>query len=136
MNAMIFEGTGESCSAVTELIGGHDPAKCLWKSCTYDGGYLVTPKGAVEFVKGDWIAKGLNGSLHVLTDPFGYAERKSGPMRDLIVAFLGGEVSMGRICEVSGLDRDAVCYLRDHLVKRGMRAAGMSPPDDYVNPTN
>lgn len=130
MNAVRFKGTGESCAAVLALYGGPDPTKCIWKGCTYDGGFMVTPNGVVEFVKGDWIVKDDDGGLYVLTDSFGYADRKSGSMRDLVVAWLAAEVSEERVCEVSGLDRQGVRKIRDHLVERGMRAAGMNPPDE------
>lgn len=64
--AIRFTGTGDSCTAVTAFLGGPAAAGHRWKSRTYDGGWVDTPDGEVEFTPGDWIARSPAGEFHVL----------------------------------------------------------------------
>ncbi len=126
-NAVRFDGTGASCDAVLALYGGPDPARCLWESCTYDGGFITTPNGACEFVPGDWIVRDDAGGLHVCTAPREYVGRKSGLVRALVFAWLAEEVSEGRMVEATGLDRTMLRTIRDDLVKKGLASLTLTP---------
>lgn len=120
--AVRFEGTGQSCDEVLALIGGPDPIKCVWKSCTYDGGVLMTAQGGVVFSKGDWIVLDGAGGLHVATTPFDHSARNSGLVRTLMCAWLGEAISEGRMVEATGLDRVALRTIKDDLIRKGVEA--------------
>lgn len=67
--AVRFTGTGESCTEVTDFLGGPTAAGHRWKSCTYDGGWVTTPNGEQEFSPGDWIIRDGAGQLRVTEEP-------------------------------------------------------------------
>lgn len=64
IEAVQFTGTGESCSEVSNFFGGTRTRIATWKGCTYDGGFINTLEGRMEFGKGDWIIKGVNGEFY------------------------------------------------------------------------
>ena len=64
IDAVQFLGTGGSCTEVEKFLGGLNPDVCLWKKCTYDGGYIKTLEGNMEFKVGDWIIKGVQGEFY------------------------------------------------------------------------
>lgn len=68
IDAIQFTGTGESCTAVTEFLGGNRSGNHHWKSCTNDGGWIVTLEGSMEFSPGDWIIKGVAGEFYPCKD--------------------------------------------------------------------
>lgn len=69
IDAIQFTGTGESCTAVTEFFGGSSRGdNHQWKSCTNDGGWIVTLEGRMEFSPGDWIIKGVKGEFYPCQD--------------------------------------------------------------------
>lgn len=68
VEAVHFTGTGESCTAVTTFLGGSNGDNHQWKSCTNDGGWIVTPEGRMEFNPGDWIIKGVAGEFYPCRD--------------------------------------------------------------------
>lgn len=126
--AVRFIGTSDSCDSVLQLVGGPNPARCVWKSCTYDGGFIVTAKyGACEFSPGDWIIRDDAGGLHVCADVVTDATRKSQVVRDILFAMLAGEVSEGRAVEITGCDRVMLNEIKDVFIARGLRAAGTNP---------
>ncbi len=63
VDAIQFIGTGESCDRVIDFLGGINPDVCMWKACTYDGGYIQTRDGPKEFSPGDWIIRNANGQF-------------------------------------------------------------------------
>ena len=64
IEAVQFTGSGDSCTALTEFFGGPAAGVARWKSCTYDGGYIVTLEGDMEFRPGDWIIRGVQGEFY------------------------------------------------------------------------
>lgn len=68
VTAIRFTGTGESCTAVTEFFGGNSRGdNHQWKSCTNDGGWIISPGSRTEFRPGDWIIQD-DGFHEVFTD--------------------------------------------------------------------
>lgn len=122
--AIKFEGNGDSCGKVSEFIGAMDPKLCVWKSCTYDGGYITTANGVCEFRRGDWIIKDSDGSFDVAIPPHEYAKRDIGSVRYMMVAWIAGEISEGKLSEITGLDRMCLRLVRDQIIKIGAEAAG------------
>lgn len=120
IKAIRFTGSGASCDEILALIDGPDPAKCMWKSCTYDGGYIKTPDGFVEFCRDDWIIRDVDGSLRVATEARHGLTRKAGLFRVLLIAWLAEEITEGRMVELTGLDRLLLRTIRDELVARGL----------------
>ncbi len=119
MNCIQFLGTGQSCEDVLKFIGGMDPNVCIWKSCTYDGGFLAAPSGPVEFVKGDFIAKLDDGTLNVLCDrKAAICQRQIGLVRVLMYGWLGEEITEGKMVDLTGLDRITLRQLRNELLSR------------------
>lgn len=58
VEAVQFTGTGQSCDDVTAFLGGYSAGDThQWKTCTNDGGYILTREGPMEFVPGDWIIR-------------------------------------------------------------------------------
>ena len=69
ITAVQFVGTGDSCHAVTEFLGGYQSGHThQWKSNTLDGGFIVTLEGDMEFGVGDWIIKGVKGEFYPCKD--------------------------------------------------------------------
>lgn len=65
IDAIQFTGTGESCTAVTEFFGGSSRGdNHKWKTCTNDGGWIVTLEGRMEFNPSDWIIRGVMGEYY------------------------------------------------------------------------
>lgn len=64
IQAIQFLGVGESCTAVTEFLGGPAAGGHRWKTRTYEGGWIITLEGEMEFVPGDWIIKGVAGEFY------------------------------------------------------------------------
>lgn len=64
VEAIQFTGTGESCTAVTAFFGSPYAGTHRWKSTTYDGGWIITLEGEMEFNPGDWIIKGTKGEFY------------------------------------------------------------------------
>lgn len=64
VQAVQFDGTGESCTAVTAFLGGPHAGNHRWKHATYDGGWVVTLEGDMEFGPGDWIIRGVAGEFY------------------------------------------------------------------------
>jgi hypothetical protein len=64
IQAVQFTGTGDSCTAVTEFLGGSHAPGHRWKATTYDGGWIVTLEGEMEFRPGDWIIRGVAGEFY------------------------------------------------------------------------
>lgn len=64
IDAIQFDGSGESCTAVTEFLGGSYAGGHRWKSTTNDGGWITTLEGDMEFRPGDWIIRGVAGEFY------------------------------------------------------------------------
>jgi hypothetical protein len=64
IQAIQFTGSGESCTAVTEFLGGPLASGHRWKSTTYDGGWIATLEGEMEFKPTDWIIRGIQGEVY------------------------------------------------------------------------
>jgi hypothetical protein len=64
IEAVQFLGSGRSCTIVTEFLGGPHDSGHRWKSNTYEGGWIVTLEGDMEFGPGDWIIRGVQGELY------------------------------------------------------------------------
>lgn len=64
VEAIQFTGTGDSCTAVTAFFGHPYAGTHRWKSTTYDGGWIITLEGEMEFKPGDWIIKGTRGEFY------------------------------------------------------------------------
>lgn len=68
IDAIQFDGTGESCSEVTKFIDGEnspmDGKSHDWKSTTNEGGFINTLEGKMEFSKTDYIIKGIKGEFY------------------------------------------------------------------------
>lgn len=59
IEAVQFDGSGPSCTEVALFVG-----TSRWKECTYDGGWIPTLEGDMEFGPGDWIIKGVQGEFY------------------------------------------------------------------------
>lgn len=64
IEAVQFIGTPESCSDVTEFLGGTHEHNHSWKHRTTDGGFIHTLEGEMEFGVGDWIIRGVAGEYY------------------------------------------------------------------------
>ncbi len=123
-NAIEFLGTGQSCDDVLKFIHGPDHKVCIWKSCTYDGGFLSAPNGPLEFVPGDWIIRKGDGTFTVLCDrKAAVCNRQIGIVRLLMYGWLGEEISEGKMVQVTGLDRLTLRLLKEELLTLAARAA-------------
>lgn len=68
IDAIQFTGTGESCTAVTDFLGGCHSGNHRWMSHTNDGGWIVTLEGDMRFAPGDWIIRGVAGEYYPCRD--------------------------------------------------------------------
>ena len=71
VEAIQFLGTGESCSAVTDFLGGGYATNHRWNKTTTTGGRIkAIPSDGFfhEFAPGDWIVRHSDGKLQVLAD--------------------------------------------------------------------
>jgi hypothetical protein len=64
IEAVQFTGTGESCTEITEFLGGSHSGKQRWNSTTNTGGVILTLEGEMTFVPGDWIIRGVQGEFY------------------------------------------------------------------------
>lgn len=64
IEAVQFDGSGDSCTEVTEFLGGPMAEGHRWKSNTHMGGYIETLEGEHEFKARDWIIKGVAGEFY------------------------------------------------------------------------
>jgi len=64
IEAVQFLGTGDSCSEISEFLGGNYAHNHRWKDITYEGGFIKTLEGDMEFISGDWIIKGIKGEYY------------------------------------------------------------------------
>lgn len=64
IEAIHFDGTGESCTAVTAFFGTPYTGNHRWKSTTNHGGWIITLEGEMEFSPGDWIIRGTKGEFY------------------------------------------------------------------------
>lgn len=62
IEAVQFDGSGDSCDEVDRFLGAATPKQ--WKTRTNDGGYIITLEGDMEFRPGDWIIKGVKGEFY------------------------------------------------------------------------
>jgi len=68
IEAVQFTGTGESCTEITEFLGGSHSGNQRWNSTTNTGGVILTLEGEMAFVPGDWIIKGVAGEFYPCRD--------------------------------------------------------------------
>ncbi len=74
VEAVQFTGTPESCSAVTDFLGGPHADNHSWNPTTTTGGYLTRKTGAGQtladqhFKPGCWIVKRWDGTFQVMRD--------------------------------------------------------------------
>lgn len=64
VDAVQFLGTGDSCTEVTEFLGGPSSGNCMWNSTTYTGGVIKTLEGDMAFRPGDWIVRDVAGEFY------------------------------------------------------------------------
>lgn len=64
IQAVQFTGTGESCTEVTEFLGGSYSGNQRWNSTTNTGGVILTLEGEMAFRPGDWIVRGVKGEFY------------------------------------------------------------------------
>lgn len=64
IQAIHFDGTGESCTAVTEFLGGSYAGNARWNHTTNTGGVILTLEGEMTFSPGDWIVRGIKGEFY------------------------------------------------------------------------
>lgn len=65
IEAVHFDGDAANCTTVTEFLGGsHAVDTHRWKPNIYEGGYIRTLEGEMEFIPGDWIIKGVKGEFY------------------------------------------------------------------------
>lgn len=68
IEAVQFTGTGESCTEITEFLGGSHSGNQRWNSTTNTGGVILTLEGEMAFAPGDWIIKGVAGEFYPCRD--------------------------------------------------------------------
>jgi hypothetical protein len=91
VEAMRFDGTGPSCTEVTEFLGGVHEPNHTWKATTYEGGFIKTLGGDHEFNPGDWIIKGVAGEFYpckpdIFEAIYQPADADQPPLLDMIAA--------------------------------------------------
>lgn len=64
VEAIHFDGSGDSCTAVTAFFGTPYTGNHRWKSTTNHGGWIITLEGEMEFSPGDWIIRGTKGEFY------------------------------------------------------------------------
>ncbi|MGW2721420.1 hypothetical protein [Streptomyces sp. NPDC001492] len=64
IEAVQFTGTGESCTEITEFLGGSHSGNQRWNSTTNTGGAILTLEGEMAFGPGDWIVRGVQGEFY------------------------------------------------------------------------
>lgn len=64
VEAIQFDGTGESCSEVAAFLADMSGQSCRWKTNTNEGGVTVSLEGEMEFRPGDYIIRGIAGEFY------------------------------------------------------------------------
>ena len=66
IEAVHFDGSGASCTEVSDFMGGPQmiDGPVLWNTNTNSGGKIRTLEGDMAFNPGDWIIKGVKGEFY------------------------------------------------------------------------